>query len=158
MGGFISAIGDTQKADAERKIAGIYTQEAGQNRQLGNLAAADAIRRGVQQAGAVDLKTAQVAGAQTAGYAASGVDAGSGSALDAMADTRMMSQYDKDVIANNAAREAWGYKVKGMQAYQQGLLNAAGARIGASNAEYAAAGNSASAVMQLGTTFLGAAG
>jgi hypothetical protein len=105
-----------------------------------NLAAADALQKGNLAAAQAQLKGSQTIGAAKTAFATAGVDTQSGSALHAMVDSRMMSELDAATLRNSAAREAWGYKVKGMEAYQQGLANSqkemtAGASLLASGAE-----------------------
>lgn len=63
---------------------------------------------GNAEATTLKLKAAKFAATQKAQFAANGVDVESGSALDVLADTRLMSDEDAAVIKNNAARRAAG--------------------------------------------------
>jgi hypothetical protein len=72
--------------------------------------ARDATARGQQAQASSDLKYGALAGRQRSALAASGTDVQSGSALDLLGDTRLMSDLDAQTIRNNAAREAFGYK------------------------------------------------
>lgn len=121
------AIGAGQQAAAQRQMATIYNGQSINQRMVDNASAASATSAGAAAAGAVDVRGTQTIGAQQAGYASGGVDTQTGSALDTMADTRMMTALDAATIRNNAAKSAWGLKVKGMTDYQQGQLNALGA-------------------------------
>lgn len=95
-------------------------------------AAADARDRGTQQEAVVRAEGTRAVGEAKVAAAASGVDTGSGSALDMLADTRAMSELDALTIRNNAAREAWGYRTAAANleaarknAKRQGRLGAA---------------------------------
>lgn len=80
-----------------------------------------AIKRGYKESAMVRRAGKQVAGSQKAALAAQGIDIGSGSAADIIAETEAMSELDQLeiqknarldalTIKNNAWREAWGYK------------------------------------------------
>lgn len=105
------------------------------NAKLADVAAGDAIARGHLAAATALMRGAQLQGKQTTALAASGVQANTGSALDVLTNTGLMSKLDADKITNDAAREAWGYRTKGSQYRQQAALdeaqghNAAGASI-----------------------------
>jgi hypothetical protein len=102
-GGVLKGISAKNAADAN---AGIDNANAG----LANTAAGVARQNGQQQATMRAMQGSSTAGAQTAGYAASGVVANQGSALDVLEDTALVSKQDQDVIQNNATRTAWGYE------------------------------------------------
>lgn len=85
------------------------------NKRLSEIAAMDAIRRGDYEAAKVSGEATRVIGKARTTQAASGVDITSGSSLDVIETTRLFTELDKEVIRNNAAREAWGYKVQGLE-------------------------------------------
>jgi len=115
-----------------------------QNQKQGLLAAADAIRRGDIEEDQARLKTRLRIGEQRAGYAASGVELGSGSPLDVTSDTAMFGELDALTIRSNAQREAWGYV-----AQSEDFKRRAGmARLAAKN-------NSGSTLLTGGSTALG---
>lgn len=91
-----------------------------ENARLARLAAADATTRGEQDAGRERMATSQEIGSMRTAFGASGVDGSVGSPLKAMRDTRVMSEMDALTIKNNAAREAWGYKMQAKQAIEEG--------------------------------------
>jgi hypothetical protein len=93
-----------QQADAE----GIALRT---NAGLAELQAQDAIARGAQASAQVRRDTRATIGAQRVAYASQGVDVGSGSALAVQADTAAIGELDALTIKNNAAREAFGYKI-----------------------------------------------
>ena len=117
MGALISGIGGYEAGNTNAGIAK-------SNAAFANLNASDALSRGAMKAGQVTTKGSQTIGAQKAAYSASGVDASAGgSPMQAMADTRMMSALDAQTALNNAARDAWGYKVQSYNATQQAGLD-----------------------------------
>lgn len=107
--------------------------ESAENKKLADAAAADALRRGAQKAGAIRMQGSQLEGAQQVAYAASGVDPSVGTPLDVMSASRMFSELDALTAENNAAREAWGYRKHGLKYQQQAALDE-------SRAQYAQAG------------------
>jgi len=78
---------------------------------------------GAQQAGMREMTGARTIGSQKAGFSASGVNSGAGSALDVLANTALVSKEDQDVIQNNAARAAWGYQAKATQFNNKAVLD-----------------------------------
>lgn len=119
---FDMAAGGEQSA-SQLWQGGVAYQMGTLNQSYYNTAANSALQAGESAAAKTEMKGTQTIGAQTAGFASSGVDASSGSAMAAMADSRMMSSLDAATQRNNAAREAWGYQVKGSQAFVQGELD-----------------------------------
>lgn len=61
------------------------------------------------------VKTKQAIGTQRTALAANGVDVNSGSASQLQDDTAMLGELDALTIQNNAAREAYGYRVQATQ-------------------------------------------
>lgn len=82
--------------------------------------AADAVSRGVVPGVRAAIRGGKVIGTQEAHYAASGVAVGTGSAGDVTAETRIVSSLDEEIIRNNAAREAYGYRTEAQHYRQQG--------------------------------------
>lgn len=97
----------------QRRDAGYDAAIAGENAQLSDQQAAQATARGAQLESQSRAETRQVLGSQRAGYGASGVDVGTGSAVDVYGDTARVGELDAMTIRNNAALEAYGYKVQG---------------------------------------------
>lgn len=91
------------------------------NRRLAELQGEDAIARGEVAAERRKTQTGQVISSQRAALASQGVDVNSGSAADVQASSAYLGELDAVTIRNNAAREAWGYKV---QANDYGLRGA----------------------------------
>lgn len=82
------------------------------NAGVAELQAADAVARGGLDQSLSRQQTKQVIGSQRAGQAAGNIDVSMGSALDVQGDAVFLGELDAHTIANNAAREAWGYKVE----------------------------------------------
>lgn len=130
IGSILGASNDIQQGQAQ----------AGQDRSNAALAgyqAFDALNRGSRTVGQIRTRGSQIIGQQKVGYAASGIDTQSGTALDTMADSRMMSELDAATVRNNAARQAWGYRVQqsnylsdANSAEDRGVMGAAGGILG----------------------------
>jgi hypothetical protein len=91
-----------------------------ENARLSDLEAKDATDRGQLEAQRQGLATRQAIGSSRAALAAQGVDVSSGSAADVQASESAVGALDELTIRNNAAREAWGYKVQGIQQRREG--------------------------------------
>lgn len=59
------------------------------------------------------LRTAGIKSKQKVGYAANGVDLSSDSAVENLTTTDVMGEIDANTIAENAIREAWGFRAQG---------------------------------------------
>lgn len=107
-----------QGARNQKAVANYNAQVAEQN-------ALDAERQGDEEAAKVRRQYAQVAGNQRAGFAAKGIDAGMGSAADALDQTDFFSQIDQGLAKTNAARAAWNIRAqkKGYE-FQASSINA----------------------------------
>lgn len=80
------------------------------NAQVGDMQARDALDRGHRDAVRQQGRTARAIGEQRAALGASGIDLGSGSALDILAGTDIVGAVDTATILENADREAWAYR------------------------------------------------
>lgn len=88
--------------------------------------------------GAIDeqnylAKVRGVLGAQRARLGAAGVDPNTGTPLDMQTDTLQFGARDALTIRNNAAREAWGYRVEAVNSLEQGRLARSEAQYGAAS-------------------------
>ncbi|MBT2339534.1 MULTISPECIES: hypothetical protein [Pseudomonas] len=61
------------------------------------------------------VRTGQAVGTQRSVQAANGIDVNSGSAAQLQDDTAMIGELDALTIQNNAAREAYGYRIQADQ-------------------------------------------
>lgn len=126
----VSFLGQRKQANAT-EAQGAYEAAADrQNAGLADQQAADAIARGSIEENRQRLVTRHEIGSTRAGLAASGVDIGSGSALDVQGSEAAIGELDALTIRNNAAREAWGYNVDAIKDRQAAKL----AEMGGKNA------------------------
>lgn len=115
--GFISAKGQRDEGKYQKAIMD-------QNARIAEMQADDAIERGRSDEFAMRLNVRQVIGAQRASIGAQGIDVNDieGSAGHVQLSTRAQGELDALTIRNNAAREAWGYKVQAQDYTQQGKM------------------------------------
>lgn len=92
---------------------------ARRNEEIGAFQAADATRRGTIEEMRYRRQIAQLLGRQKAEIGARNVEV-RGSALDLLEDTAQIGEEDVTTIRNDAARQAWGYRVN---ANEQANLN-----------------------------------
>jgi hypothetical protein len=111
VGGSI-LVGGIMKGQAEKDAAKASASAMKRNARIAEMAASDALQRGEQEAGRVQMAGEAVEGQQRAGYGAMGVDVNSGSAARTQADTAALTAMDMETVRNNAQREAWGLEVQ----------------------------------------------
>lgn len=99
--------------EAQRDAAESQAELAEYNAAVAELQAQDAIDRGAEDEQRFRSQVRLLIGEQRAGQAASNVDVGFGSTVDVQADAAFLGELDALQLRNNAAREAWGYKVQG---------------------------------------------
>ncbi len=125
--GMTAAIGLTLGASAYGAMtqygAGQAAGEVGAfNARVADAQADDAIARGKRDEDRHRRDVGRFIGSQRAALAAAGVDVDVGSALDLQLDTAEQGELDALTIRNNAAREAWGYKVQAYNARAGGEI------------------------------------
>jgi hypothetical protein len=105
--------GKAEKAagEAQKRAAESQAELLDYNATVADAQAADAIARGEMEADRFRTGVKGIIGAQRAATAAGNVDVGFGSSLDVQADAAFLGELDALTIEQNAAREAWGYKV-----------------------------------------------
>lgn len=90
---------------------GKQAKETGEaNARLGRAQAQDSLLRGAIEESMYRRQIASIVGGQKAAFGARNV-AVSGTALDILSDTAQIGEEDVINIRNNAAREAWGYRM-----------------------------------------------
>ena len=123
VGAAVSAYGAHEQGVAESNAAAYQAQVARNNQVVANENAQLALQTGQQQEAAKREQTAQMISTQRAMVAGSGIDPNSGSSKRIQGDTAGLGALDASVIANNAARTAYGYQTQGVDyAAQAGLL------------------------------------
>lgn len=91
-----------------------------QNAQIAEYQARDAEERGRISEKQARRQTEKVIGQQRVSLAGQGVDVNRGSALDVQADAAYLGELDALTIRNNAAKEAWGYRMQARDLSQRG--------------------------------------
>lgn len=130
----ISLAGGVMGAQNAKQQGAFQEAMAEQNAAYKEAAAQDAEKRGAVDADRYRRQVGQLIGSQRTGFAANGIDVNSGTAAEIQDDTAAFGEFDALTIANNAAREAWGYRVGA----QNDLMNG---RMAQSNARSAATGS-----------------
>ncbi len=138
VGTAISAIGQIKAGNAAKAIGEF-------NARVAEAQAADALVRGKEDEERFRQGVRVLLGSQRAAFAGQNVDVGSGSAVDVAADTAFLAELDALTIRNNAAREAWGFRVQ-----------AENARLGGSAAQMASRFGAASTIIGNTATLVGA--
>lgn len=103
---------EARAGEREQQAANSQGERLDWNAAVAELQAKDALDRGTQEEQRFRAGVRGIIGAQRAGFAASNIDVGFGSALDVQADAAELGELDALTIRTNAAREAWGYKVE----------------------------------------------
>lgn len=116
-----AAYSDAQAAKAE----GDYTKRIYDlNARISNIQAADAVRRGEEEARAANRKSGNLVSRQRAAAAGQGIDVNVGAPADLVRDESLMNAVDQITIRNNAYREAWGYRVQASDYESRGKMAA----------------------------------
>ncbi len=113
VGSMMQAKGQTQNADFQ---SGMMKQNA----TFKNQTADETVIAGNTSADWQRVRTGQAIGTQRSVQAANGIDVNSGSSAQLQDDTAMIGELDALTIQNNAAREAYGYRIQA----KQDMLNA----------------------------------
>jgi hypothetical protein len=121
----VSAYGAESSAHAQEATANYQSQVAANNATIANQNALAATAAGNAQAEQSRMKTNAIIGAQMAGQASSGIDTGSGSALDVRTSQKEVGELDVQTIQNQAARQAYGYQTQALSDTGQSQLDTA---------------------------------
>lgn len=124
----IGAAGTIYQAQSASASANYQAQVNENNAIIADRNAADARKRGAEAEQEHRRRVSALQGKQTAVMAASGVDLGSGSPLNILADTAQMGELDAVTIRNNAEREALGYESQGMNFRAEAQLSRSAAK------------------------------
>ena len=123
----ISAVQQNRAAKAqgraEQKRYDYEAQVNENNKQIAEWQAEDAVDRGDAREKAHRIKVSQLKGRQRSVLAASNVEVDDGSALDILGDTAELGELDALTIRSNAEREAYEYRVAGMNQGAQAEIN-----------------------------------
>ena len=130
MGSMSQAAGQRQAANAKANEYRYQAQVDDNNRKVAEWKAQDALDRGAKEEAALRVKVAGLKGRQRSVLAASGVEVGSGTALDILGDTAALGELDALTIRSNSEREAYENRVNASNL----SANASMKRMGANNA------------------------
>lgn len=111
-----------------REAGKVNRDVARYNAQVSEMQAADALERGYAREMQQRFTTRATIGQQRAALAAQGFDLADDTALQIQQDTAYFGEVDALTLRNNAALEAWGYKVQATDQRMQGELDYAAAR------------------------------
>lgn len=116
----VVAVGAGYSAYSSMKAGSAQQGMFQRNAQFAEAQAVDAESRGRVNEQRQRETTEGVIGSQRTSFAAQGVDVNKGSSLDVQADSAYLGELDALTIRNNAAREAWGFRVGAEDLRQQG--------------------------------------
>lgn len=116
----IGLAGSMMQAQGQTQNAEFQSGMMGQNANFKLRTADETINAGNTSADWQRVRAGQAVGTQRSAQAANGIDVNSGSAAQLQDDTAMLGELDALTIQNNAAREAYGYRVQA----KQDILNA----------------------------------
>lgn len=111
----IAVVGGVMQAQNSKQQGDYSSDMLQKNAAFKNKAADETEIAGNTSADWQRVKTKQAIGTQRTALAANGVDVNSGSASQLQDDTAMLGELDALTIQNNAAREAYGYRVQATQ-------------------------------------------
>ena len=129
-GTIMTAVGASQRGQAESQAAQYNANIANQNAQIATQNATYAAQAGQAQEAQAQAKTKAQIGAIQASQAANGLDVNSGSNLDVQSSAAQTGQLNALTIRANTAKQVYGYQTQSWNSEQQAALDN-------SNASYA---------------------
>lgn len=108
----LTAYAGREQAEGQKDMAKYQADVAEKNAETDEFRAQQAATIGSVQEERNRAKVRQLAGTQRANLAASGIDLGSGTALDMVSETYTMGEADALTVRFNAMNEAWGYRTQ----------------------------------------------
>lgn len=119
----VSAYGAYTQQDAANKAAEYNAKVAERNKTIADMQAEQVKKQGEIDARNYKQQVSALKGSQRAGYAGSGVLVDAGTPFQVGEDTSVLGELDAMTIKRNAARQAWGYQVQGMNYASEGELS-----------------------------------
>lgn len=148
-GAGVGAMGASATADANSASAQYKAKVAQNNAIIAERNSAAAIEAGGSQAQINDLKTKNLVGSQKVTQASSGLDVGSGTAVDVRQSAEDIGHLDTLTILNNAMKKSQGFKMQASGFTAESQLD----RMSADNAETAGKIGVASSLLGGATSF-----
>lgn len=136
------------------KASDLNSYFASQQANLAEMGRQQAIAKGQTEQAQLTLQAGNVESSQRAEMAANGIDIGEGSAAEVQASTRLLTETDKNQIAANALKEAFGYTQQIMDFQHQATndsLQAGNYRLEANNQRLDALSHDMAAASDLGS-------
>lgn len=124
----MSVVGSYMQARSQRAQLEAQAVIDEMNARLAEQAAQGELMQGGRDQQSQMLKTAQLKSTQRAAMAAGNVDLGEGTALKVLTSTDVMGEIDKNTIAANALRSAWGYRMEGVNSRNSAAMKRAAAK------------------------------
>lgn len=112
IGSIMSVIGAFASASSNQSLLRGQADIADINAETSRMAARTALQVGEREQQQSMISTSNLKAKQTTGFAAGGVDLGVGSAARVRTSTDVLGEIDKNTIAANALRNAWGYRTQ----------------------------------------------
>lgn len=110
-GAGVQAISAISSANAQGEAAAYQAQVARNNAVIANQNAEYALQAGSEKATQTSQRGAALVGRVKSAIAANNIDVNTGSAADVEASTAEAGKLDTETVANNAALQAYGYRV-----------------------------------------------
>jgi hypothetical protein len=132
--------GAVMSAGAMYQQGQVAEATARNNATMAEYAAADAQRRGEEEASAIQRKGAALKSSQRVALAAKGLDLTYGSAGDLQDQTDFFTQSDVATARTNANREVWNLRAQGQQSLAKGRADALNASLQATGTLLGSAG------------------
>lgn len=139
VGTATSVAGGIVSAQAQRKAGKAQAAIAEQNAERAERNAKEVVAEGNEKERQSRMQHNQLIGQMRAQQGASGIDVGTGSALDATADADMLKEYDTLTIRNDTTRQANNYYQQAADYRTQGSLAASTANNAATGALFGSA-------------------
>lgn len=122
MSAGVSAFGAYKETQAANASAEYNARVSERNKQIADMQANQARQQGEVDARAKAREISKLIGSQRAGFAGSGMLVDTGSAQDITEETAAFGALDAMTIRRNAANQAWGYQVQGLNYQSQADL------------------------------------
>ena len=127
-GGIGSSVGAYYQAQGQKTALKLQARMDEVNAKIAEGQARDSLMRGERQEQASRMSAAQLKSTQRATMGANNIDLGSGTAAAVLTSTDYLSEMDANTIKANALREAWGYRMEGVNLRGSAGVNRATAR------------------------------
>ena len=108
----VSAVGSIMQGYSQQQAAKAQAAASEQNARIAENSATDSVKRGGQEELRMRRRMSGLRGAQNAAAAAAGITLDSGSLADVQMSSATEAERDISINAENAQREAWGYRVE----------------------------------------------